>query len=281
MGSIKMSWINFVKFSFRLVAITLFCLLFLSNISEAKHDDYFSSNDKYVVLVENNHTLVVQDMETQTVIRKKFDFCIGNIELCPNHPFASFVAYEYDPVLGYQPREDFIYDLERNKIYSGYGIPENFKRWSPSGKYTYLQDSNSFLLIPTNYLREYLETMKKTKIIEITGNPEGFIEPLAWIGNSIIYVSGCCDEEIRCLGFFDTKKNKNYFLFCGKNLKGSKVKENYLVDIGSTDHPVEIFLERMRNKQIKEISNDFYNDVGRIIYGEKWEEDKRKRATEK
>jgi hypothetical protein len=248
-----------IKYIYKILfVITLLCFCAFTNRSRAE-DLILHSNDNYILFLKDSRILVVNDLKHRKTFRRAFDFIIKQLELCPSYPYASFVGYS--PGCKNSNKEYFIYDLQYNSLYNeNVYIDVAEKRWAFSGEYTYINKLNSFCLIPTKDLRDYLEYGNGfEKAIEIIGHPMGLIWQIAWIGDNMLYSSGI--EGTECLGFFDTKNQVNYLLACCG-------MEDSTISIGQCSKQlteftnlINILILKFEKHEMIKISNDFFGDT--------------------
>jgi hypothetical protein len=228
-----------------------------------------SCGDKYIVYLEAKNTLVITDMETMNIRRKRFDHEITGMELCPSYPFIHLKFSGMSRV-----RDEikyFIYDLEMDRMYGDFPFSRSDTRWSKDGAFTYFSKIYSFVLVETEYLRNYLEMTDQEDskesvniVVEIHGDPLGSIYQRFWLGNYLVYSTGCCESFY--WGMYDTKKRKNYLLAVCRD--GDDIRLiGPCLDWQKRTHEkvlLQLLLLIEKNK-LEEVSNDIYSESQKLI----------------
>ena len=243
------------------MSLSLLILSIYSNSAFAKNQIFVYANDEYIVSQEGENVLAFYNGDSSIILKRKFDFSIDKIEICPAYPFLSLTGHSPS---NEQTRISCIYDIEQDRLY-GDGLFLDFdeKRWSSCGKYTYFNHVTSFAIVETSKLRDYLAATNKIAIVEISGHPLGSIWQVFWEGRYLVYGSGL--GEMVCWGLFDTEKNANYFLSCC----GIKIIANYSHQCEKSavepQNALESLLSILEMNKQKKVTNNFYGDVLEII----------------
>lgn len=248
---------NFMHVLLFIVSINLF-----SSVPCALSQGSSVSNPDYLV-EKKNKTLIIVDLKSYDTYEQDLEITFELIEISATFPFVSIRSritgmWEY-----------YVYDLSKKKLYGmGNDLDALERRWSPSGKYTYSSSDDSFIIIPTVKLINYLETKSGDDIIQIKGHPLGLIFQQRWIGNQLLYASGI--GESACWGIVNPETKRNYFITCCGFVRNTKFAEQCDFREDTTEDIISDWAAMIKSNELREISYDFYNEV-LMITGERRE----------
>lgn len=248
----------------------IYILLILgSNIcgnSNNSDDKLKQCGQNYMVHLEKNNKVTIIDLKNLKVKVKSFPYKITKIENCLYKPY-----FDLTILTGTDNANDYkriIYHLGTDREYKGFDIGINEKRWSQDGKYTFFNDIISFTLVKTKELIIYLDTDGKNgSYIKINGHPLGVLHQENWQNRYLLYSNGVGDGPI-CWGLLDVVGKSNYLLDCCGMRKNTKFNEPCTKNFLSKDGKYKILPNSISENKILKISNNFYNDVLRILNSE-------------
>jgi hypothetical protein len=221
------------------------------------------SNSDYLI-AKNNNTIVIVDLHSYDTYEQELGMTFEILEISASFPYVSLRREMRSGT-----PEFFIYDISKKELYRmGNDLNALESRWSPSGKYTYSNMGDSFIIIPTVKLVHYLQTKSGDDIIRIKGHPMGQIAQEEWIGNHLLYASGI--GESACWGILNPETKKNYFIACCGFTKNTMFAEKCDFGENLARKVIGDWVALIKSSKLREISYDFYNEV-LMITGEQRE----------
>lgn len=187
--------------------IFLILVLMIANvIGDTISDTSFSSLNYMVSYKEANLFKVKSKNESEKYIHE----LDGNIIYIECNPHHDYLAYRTDKDMRLA-KPYCILDLSLRKKYSGIMKYDKEKFWGHDGKFTYLNESVSFIIINTTNLNTYFSKTDTSMAIRIHGHPLGAIFQEKWYKNNMLfYSSGCC--ELTYYGILDIHSKQNFFI---------------------------------------------------------------------
>lgn len=207
------------------------------------------SNSQFHVTILTKNTIEILENTTQKRTKRRFDFPIATIELCPTSPYLSLHADD-------TWFTSYLYHFHEQTLFSAPMSHSDAGRWSSDGHYTILYAGINLAIVPTEQLLAYLplsEVSQQPEIV-INGHEFGMMAPLAWIDeHTLLYETGCCDLAV--YGVVDLSQGKNYFVaWCASS-----------IGICEKTHDLAFFQtyvqEQLQQQTLQEVSFDFMNDV--------------------
>ncbi len=236
-------------------------ILFYFSLGHAENDyscKYSSVvfNNEYISYIDSESKMHFYDCNKNNSHDLNVKYKIKALEMCSKYPFISYIGYTDNP----QDEEHyFTYDIEDRKLHE---MSDTQMHWSLSGNYTYYLDRNheSLILIKTQLLRPFLKNRNSSvHQITIKGIPLGFIRPILWVGDNLIYANEF-EETSECWGVYNSGKEENYLIgCCGHNTDLACNNE-----LKKDQNIIKAYISKAEKYQLKKINNDFFSEIKRL-----------------